>query len=215
MLVWSLGWEDPPEEEMASHSSILTWKIPWTGKPGGLQCIRLLRVRHSWAHTSFTGFFFALDIALAYSFSLLVASTLSYSLGTTEQLTQICAHPCLKTDPSDGMYLGLLESSLSDTPPGEIRLCGAGSLLELFFCFLCGAPLPEEVFAVALVTGQWAQKVSGMRMGPSLASPALRGGEGGRRRAREVSPPPHLAPTCGWQPFFLSPCPAQEGGWNN
>lgn len=71
-----------------------------------------------------------------------------------EQLTQICAHPCLKTDPSDGMYLGLLESSLSDTPPGEIGLCGAGSLLELFFCFLCGAPLPEEVFAVGMVTGQ-------------------------------------------------------------
>ena len=32
-----LGWEDPPEEEMASHSSILAWKIPWTEKPGGLQ----------------------------------------------------------------------------------------------------------------------------------------------------------------------------------
>ena len=34
--VWSLGWEDPLEEEMASHSSILAWEIPWTKKPGGL-----------------------------------------------------------------------------------------------------------------------------------------------------------------------------------
>ena len=32
-----LGWEDPLEEEMATHSSILAWKIPWTEKPGRLQ----------------------------------------------------------------------------------------------------------------------------------------------------------------------------------
>ena len=32
----SLGWEDPLEEEMASHSSIFAWKIPWTEEPGGL-----------------------------------------------------------------------------------------------------------------------------------------------------------------------------------
>ena len=36
-LVWSLGWEDPLEEEIAAHSSILTWKISWTEEPGGLQ----------------------------------------------------------------------------------------------------------------------------------------------------------------------------------
>ena len=35
--VQSLGWEDPLEGEMATHSSILAWKIPWTEKPGGLQ----------------------------------------------------------------------------------------------------------------------------------------------------------------------------------
>jgi len=35
--VRSLGWEDPLEEEMATHSSILAWEIPWTVKPGGLQ----------------------------------------------------------------------------------------------------------------------------------------------------------------------------------
>ena len=37
MKVWPLGWEDPLEEEMATHSSILAWKIPWTEEPGGLQ----------------------------------------------------------------------------------------------------------------------------------------------------------------------------------
>ena len=35
--VESLGWEDPLEEEMAAHSSILAWEIPWTEEPGGLQ----------------------------------------------------------------------------------------------------------------------------------------------------------------------------------
>ena len=33
----SLGWEDPLQKGMATHSSILAWKIPWTGEPGGLQ----------------------------------------------------------------------------------------------------------------------------------------------------------------------------------
>ena len=37
MWVPSLDWEDPLEEEMATHSSILAWEIPWTEEPGGLQ----------------------------------------------------------------------------------------------------------------------------------------------------------------------------------
>ena len=42
----SLGWEDPLEEGMATHSSILAWRIPWTEKPGGLQSMGSQRVRH-------------------------------------------------------------------------------------------------------------------------------------------------------------------------
>ena len=34
--VRSLGWEDPLEKEMATHSSVLAWRIPWTEEPGGL-----------------------------------------------------------------------------------------------------------------------------------------------------------------------------------
>ena len=37
----SLGWEDPLEKEMAIHSSILAWRIPWTEEPGGLQSMEL------------------------------------------------------------------------------------------------------------------------------------------------------------------------------
>ena len=44
MQVRSLGWEDPLEKEMATHSSILAWKIPWTEEPGGLQLIGSQRV---------------------------------------------------------------------------------------------------------------------------------------------------------------------------
>ena len=34
-----LGWEDPLEKEMATHSRVLAWRIPWTGEPGGLQSV--------------------------------------------------------------------------------------------------------------------------------------------------------------------------------
>ena len=45
--VQSLGQEDPPEKEMATHSSILAWRIPWTEEPGGLQSMGLQRVGHN------------------------------------------------------------------------------------------------------------------------------------------------------------------------
>ena len=40
------GWEDPLGEGMATHSSILAWRIPWTEEPGGLQSTGSQRVRH-------------------------------------------------------------------------------------------------------------------------------------------------------------------------
>ena len=46
MQVQSLGREDPLEEGMAAHSSILAWRISWTEEPGGLQSIRSQRVRY-------------------------------------------------------------------------------------------------------------------------------------------------------------------------
>ena len=47
--VRSLSREDALEKEMATHSSILAWRIPWTEEPGGLQSTGLQRVRHDWA----------------------------------------------------------------------------------------------------------------------------------------------------------------------
>ena len=46
MLVPSLGQEDPLEEERATHTSILAWKIPWRREPGGLQSMGSQRVSH-------------------------------------------------------------------------------------------------------------------------------------------------------------------------
>ena len=46
--VRSLGQEDPLEKEMATHTSILAWKISWTEKPGGLQSVGSQRVEHDW-----------------------------------------------------------------------------------------------------------------------------------------------------------------------
>ena len=51
--VQSLGWDDPLEIGMATHSSILAWRMPWTEKPGGLQSMRLHRVGHDWVTNTF------------------------------------------------------------------------------------------------------------------------------------------------------------------
>jgi len=45
--VQSLGWEDPLEEGMTTHSNILAWRIPWTEEPGRLQSMRSQRVEHN------------------------------------------------------------------------------------------------------------------------------------------------------------------------
>ena len=52
--VQSLGWEDPLEEEMATHFSILAWRIPWIEEPGRLQSMGSQRIRHDWATKTFT-----------------------------------------------------------------------------------------------------------------------------------------------------------------
>ena len=55
----SLGWEDPLEKEMATNSSILAWRIPWTEEPDGLGSMGSQRVGHDWA----TSLIFTLHIS--------------------------------------------------------------------------------------------------------------------------------------------------------
>ena len=56
MWVWSLGQEDPLEEGMATHPSFLSWRIPWTEEPGGLQSRGSQRVRHDWSDLAYTAY---------------------------------------------------------------------------------------------------------------------------------------------------------------
>ena len=52
--VRSLGWDDPLEKGMVTHSNILAWRISWTDKPGGLQSTASQRVGHDWVTNAFT-----------------------------------------------------------------------------------------------------------------------------------------------------------------
>ena len=70
--VWSLGWEDPLEKGMETHSSILAWRILWTGEPGRLQPMGSWRVRHDWVTNTSTFFSIANGDAAQPSFSALL-----------------------------------------------------------------------------------------------------------------------------------------------
>ena len=65
--VLSLDQEDPLEKEMAAHSSILAWRIPWTEEPGGLQSTGSQRVR--WDGAAFTFTFFQLRMELSRNYA--------------------------------------------------------------------------------------------------------------------------------------------------
>ena len=69
MQVWSLGQEDPLEEGMATHSSVLAWRIPRMEEPGGLQSTQLQRVRRDWS-----------DLARMHVFSFLLGFYLGVEL---------------------------------------------------------------------------------------------------------------------------------------
>ena len=62
--VQSLGREDPLEKGMATHSSILAWRIPWTENPGGLQLLGLQRVGHDWVTNTNPGVEVGLRVGL-------------------------------------------------------------------------------------------------------------------------------------------------------
>ena len=75
--VWSLGWEDPLEKEMAAHYSIVAWKIPWITEPGRLPSMGSQRVGHNWANS------------LSLSFSVIFISEVFY-LSTRNLDSSLC-----------------------------------------------------------------------------------------------------------------------------
>ena len=66
MWVWSLCREDPLEKEIATHSSILVWKIPWTEETGRLHSMGLQRVGHDWATSLSLSTFFMVHLSQSY-----------------------------------------------------------------------------------------------------------------------------------------------------
>ena len=69
--VRSLGQEDPLEKEIATHSCILTWRIPWTQESGGLQSMGSQRVGHDWMTNTYTISYLFFDYVFFDSNSLL------------------------------------------------------------------------------------------------------------------------------------------------
>ena len=77
----SLDWEDPLKKGMATHSSILAWRIPWTEEPGRLQSMVLQRVGPNWMTNTFT-----LELYVCpYRWTVLASSLQEPSRGTSEE----------------------------------------------------------------------------------------------------------------------------------
>ena len=83
--VWPLSREDPLEEGMATHSSILAWRIPWTEEPSGLQSMELQRVRHDWS-----------DWACVHPWRISRIEMVSVFFDISEQLSHTWMHLCLE-----------------------------------------------------------------------------------------------------------------------
>ena len=108
--VWSLGWEDPLEKEIATHSSILAWRIPWTEEPGGLQIMQ--RVGHDWATSlSLSPFIEHLYVR-------------SCVCGLVTQLCPTLCNPIDCSPPGSSVYIGFSRqecwSGLPFSSPGDL-----------------------------------------------------------------------------------------------
>ena len=129
LWVWSLGQEDPLEKGMATHSSILAWRIPWTEEPGGLQPVWLQRVEQDWATNTFT--FFTETVVLIDTW-VVRRSSLETHLGHCHQWWS-GDHDCLYLFLSSCLsFLSLLPSFLLSPPMIPWALAGFKTLC-LFF----------------------------------------------------------------------------------
>ena len=90
--VRSLGWENPLEKEMATHSSILAWRIPWTEEPGGLQSTGSQRVGHNWAIKHIINSIF--NYYVVFRFTKLTLKGKFTCWGTRTQKTVACTNFC-------------------------------------------------------------------------------------------------------------------------
>ena len=97
--VWSLGWKDSLEKEMAAHSSILAWKIPWTAEPGRLPSMGSRRVGHDWVtslHFKDSEQIHLNQVTWVGAFTILKISTevsqTQFNTSQTAYFTHLCIH---------------------------------------------------------------------------------------------------------------------------
>ena len=99
--VRSLGWEDPLEKEMATHSSILAWRIPWTEEPGGLQSSGSQRVGQDRATSLFTFF----HMPYVFSYPHILTTHPAFPLHHHPGLVTVVPHPTHHSDLLSGPYI--------------------------------------------------------------------------------------------------------------
>ena len=155
MQFWSLCLEDTLDESMATHSSILAWRIPWTEEPGGLQSMGLQIVGHDWSNLTCNH--------ASYNASLSIYPTTQSLVALIVLVTQSCLTLCNPKDcslPGSSVqvilqarileWVAMLSSrgssqprsptlqlgSLPAEPPGKPKNTGVGSLSLLQRIFL-------------------------------------------------------------------------------
>ena len=107
--VWSLGWEDPLEKAMATHSSTLAWKIPWTEERRRLQSMGWQRIGHDWA----TSLSLCMKCSLGISNFLEEISSLSHSVVFLDVIALVAEEgflisPCYSLEPCIQMGISFL-----------------------------------------------------------------------------------------------------------
>ena len=121
--VWCLVWKDPLEKGMATHSSILASRIPWTEEPGGLQTLGLQRVGHDWVVNTFVFIFslfhqcrgvllFLFFFYYHYHFIFFICSEFCHTLKWNSDGFTCVPHP----DPTSHLPLHLLPLGLPSAP---------------------------------------------------------------------------------------------------
>ena len=137
--VWSLGQENPLEEEMATQSSILAWEIPWTEEPSWLQSRRWQRVGHNWvrAHTWTAGekWYVTRKGMLPNCWDLWVLPSRTYSTWWVHTLylsMLFCpAQAASFQDPQPAKPCPASKPQFTCTPPSTLQACSAA----LGWCF--------------------------------------------------------------------------------
>ena len=115
--VWSQGWEDPLEKETATHSSTLTWRIPWTEEQDRLQSMESQRVGH--------------DCATNFHFSQLLLQVSEDKEG--EELPEETHHGTLLIWLHSCLFLGLFSHNILTKEMEWLFLLSHSSFLEIYF----------------------------------------------------------------------------------